>query len=452
MLGPGLIVMLADSDAGSVITAAQSGARWGYRLLLLQFLPVPLLYLTQELAARLGLVSGLGFGEMVRHHHGRTASALVTGALLLSCFGALVTQMSGLAGVGQLLGVPVGICMPVLVVLVLAMFASGSYRAVQRVSICLGLFGLSFVYVAWKAHPDPHLMWTQLHQMPLGDPGYLYLVAANLGTSIMPWTVFYQQSALVGEGLTADELPVARADTWLGALLCQTMSAAIVIAAAAALGGGAAGAAASGAPRSLNQVTDIAAAFTLTEGTTVGHVVFACGLVGCAWVATIVVCLTAGWALGEARGQRPAAAAGPLRSPGLYAGFALMLAAGGALVASGVNLIRLSLATGVVNALLMPVVLGVLLSLARQHLPAPYRLQGAAFWVRAVLFGAASALGGGCRSGRRVRLTAFSANDRPSPACRASVRRGPGRLGRAGLRTPAPGRPGHAPTGTGRAR
>ena len=69
--GPGIVVMLADTDAGSIITAAQSGAQWGYRLLLLQLVLVPILYVVQELTVRLGTVSGKGHGELIRQHFGR---------------------------------------------------------------------------------------------------------------------------------------------------------------------------------------------------------------------------------------------------------------------------------------------------------------------------------------------------------------------------------------------
>ena len=71
VVGPGLVVMLADTDAGSIITAAQSGAQWGYRLLLLQLVLIPVLFMVQELTVRLGIVSGKGHGELIRDHFGR---------------------------------------------------------------------------------------------------------------------------------------------------------------------------------------------------------------------------------------------------------------------------------------------------------------------------------------------------------------------------------------------
>jgi len=104
--GPGLVVMLADTDAGSIITAAQSGAEWGYRLLLLQLVLMPILYIVQELTVRLGIVSGKGHAELIRDQFGRGWAWLSVGTLVLACMGALLSELSGLAGVGLLMGVP----------------------------------------------------------------------------------------------------------------------------------------------------------------------------------------------------------------------------------------------------------------------------------------------------------------------------------------------------------
>ena len=144
-MGPGLVVMMADTEAGSVITAAQSGAQWGYRLLLLQFLLVPLMFMAQELTVRLGLCTGEGYVELVRQRFGRALAMITAIVLLLSCFGALVTQMSGLVGAGSLFGIPGCLILLMLVVFILAMVLTGSYRSVERVTLAVGLFGLAFL-------------------------------------------------------------------------------------------------------------------------------------------------------------------------------------------------------------------------------------------------------------------------------------------------------------------
>ncbi|MDI2593506.1 divalent metal cation transporter [Pseudomonas sp. N3-W] len=383
-MGPGLVVMMADTEAGSVITAAQSGAQWGYRLLLLQFLLVPLMFMAQELTVRLGLCTGKGYVELVRQRFGRALAAITAVVLLLSCFGALLTQMSGLVGAGGLFGIPGWLILLTLVVFILGMVLTGSYRSVERVTLAVGMFGLAFVVMAIKSRPDIPQLLHDIAHMPLNNPDYLYLMAANLGTSVMPWTVFYQQSALIDKGLDATHLPMARADTLVGAVFCQVLTAAIVIAAAATLGGHSAG---------LDSIAQIGEAFGALIGPTWGELVFAIGLAGGALVATIVVCLSAVWAVGEALGVRHSLEQHPLDAPWFYGPFALLLIAGALLVASGVNLIRLSIAVGVLNALLIPLILLLLYLLARRVLPPEHRLRGRYAQVVAVIFTLTSVLG-----------------------------------------------------------
>ncbi|WP_234409543.1 NRAMP family divalent metal transporter [Ideonella sp. B508-1] len=368
-LGPGLIVMLADNDAGSVITAAQSGHEWGYRLLLLQVLLVPLLFVVQELAVRLGLANGKGFSELILERFGRGWAWLFVAALVSSCLGALVTQFSGLVGIGQLYGLPAWFSVAWLVVLVLAMVLTGSYHGVERVALLFGLFGLAFLMVAWRAHPVGGQVWRQMGDMPMGNGRYLYLLAANLGTSVMPWTVFYQQSALINKGLSLRDLPAARWDTLFGALVCQLLAAAVLVAAAATAGASQGSA--------FDSVGDIAQAFTHTLGASWGQEVFALGLGGAAMVATVVICLSLAWAVGEASGRRHALADHPRQAPRLQLPLVLLLLVAGGLVVSGMNLVDLSITTGVVNALLLPVLLGFLYRLARTELPPALRLRGA---------------------------------------------------------------------------
>src|SRR3989338_4336597 len=89
VFGPGLVVMLADTDAGSIIVAAQSGAQWGYHLLLLQFVLMPILFIAQELAVRLGIVTGKGHGELIKKMFGKKWAWLSVSTLIVSCIGAM---------------------------------------------------------------------------------------------------------------------------------------------------------------------------------------------------------------------------------------------------------------------------------------------------------------------------------------------------------------------------
>ena len=195
--------MLADIEAGSVITLAQSGAQWGYRLLLMQILLVPLMFMAQELTVRLGLCTGKGYAELVRERYGRGIAMAATAVLLLSCFGALVTEMSGLVGAGSLFGIAPWETLTLVVALIIGMVVSGSYRVIERIAVAIGLFTVAFIVMAVKARPNAGEIAHEIWRMPFTDHAYLYLVAANLGTSIMPWTIFYQQSALINKGLNS---------------------------------------------------------------------------------------------------------------------------------------------------------------------------------------------------------------------------------------------------------
>jgi len=309
--GPGLVVMLADTDAGSVITAAQSGAQWGYRLLGLQFVLIPVLYMVQELTIRLGLGTGRGHGELIATHFGKLWARLSMATLVISCLGALVTEMSGLAGIGQMFGIPAWQSVGATAVVIFTMVLSASYRGVEKVAILLGLGELGFLVVAWAAHPNGAEMLQQSVHMPLGNRDFLYLVAANLGTCVMPWTVFYQQSAIVDKGLDRSDLRMARLDTLGGAIVCQVVTASVLIAAAVALGSKA-------VPTGLEDVPAIGHAFAALVGSGWGRWVFAAGLGGGCLVATIVVCLTVAWTLGEVTGQQHSLADHPMQAPWFY--------------------------------------------------------------------------------------------------------------------------------------
>lgn len=102
--GPGLLVMLADTDAGNVVTAAEAGARWGYRLLPLVLLLIPMLYMVQELTVRLGIHTGKGYGELILERLGPVWAWLSIAGLLAATVGSLITEFTGAAGIGELFG------------------------------------------------------------------------------------------------------------------------------------------------------------------------------------------------------------------------------------------------------------------------------------------------------------------------------------------------------------
>jgi Mn2+/Fe2+ NRAMP family transporter len=379
VFGPGLVVMLADTDAGSLITAAQSGAQWGYKLLALQFILMPILYIAQELTVRLGLVTGKGHGELIKEKFGVGWAWLSVSTLVVSCIGAILAEFSGLAGVGALFGVPYWATMALAVTFLTITAWTGSYLSVERIAILLGTFELVFIWVAIDAHPSVHEMLQGLANVPWRNSDYLYLAAGNVGAVIMPWMIFYQQSAVLDKGLSTKHLRPARWDTAIGAIITQVIMAALLIATAATIGK-----TNPGVP--LNTVHQISSALTPSLGETAGRILFAIGMSGAALIATIVVSLTAAWGLGEVTGYRRSLQDHPKDAPWFYGVYTLVLIIGGIIVASNkFNLVNLSVGVNVMNALLLPIVLGFLYLLARKALPEKYRLSGKYAWAVGII-------------------------------------------------------------------
>jgi Mn2+/Fe2+ NRAMP family transporter len=378
--------MLADTDVGSIITAGQSGVAWGYRLLMLQFLLMPILFVVQELTVRLGIHSGKGHGELIRDHFGKGWAWLSAAGLAVATIGAILTEFSGVAGIGEMYGIPRTISVAVSAAFLLAVVFTGSYRRVERVAVALGLFEFAFFFIAYMAHPSVHEILVQSVRPALGNSQYVYLVSANIGAVIMPWMVFYQQSAVADKRLTPADLPLARADTAVGAVLAQLVMAAVLIATAATIGK-------HNPNASLDSVGDMANALIPFLGSDIGKLVFGAGVIGAAMVAAIVCSLAFAWGLGEVTGYRRSLEDHPLEAKWFYGVYAACLLAGALLVALVPNLVFLNIAVEVMNALLLPMVLGFLIALAIFALPPAVRLQGWYKWVVIIVSSLTAGLG-----------------------------------------------------------
>ena len=386
VFGPGLVVMLADTDVGSVVTAGQSGVQWGYRLLLLQVLLMPILYVVQELTVRLGIFTGRGHGELILEQFGRVWAWVSAIGLGLAVVGALLTEFAGVAGVGELFGIPRAYTLPVAAILLLGVVTTGSYRRVERVAILVGLLELAFFGVAVAARPDWHTLAAGSLSIPITNQSYLFLVAANIGAVIMPWMIFYQQSAIADKRLGPEHFTAARWDTAVGAVLTQLVMAAVLIACAATIG-------ASKPDSSLQTVGDMSAALTPFLGSTFGRVVFGAGVLGAGLVAAIVASLGFAWGLGEITGYRRSLEYKPLQARWFYGVYALCLIGGAVLVGTWPNLVQLNVDVQVMNAMLLPLVLGFLIALSVRALPPSIRPRGLYLWTVVAIAAVTTAFG-----------------------------------------------------------
>jgi len=227
--------------------------------------------------------------------------------------------------------------------------------------------------VALKAHRHAGWLAQGLAASPWRDGGFRYLVAANIGAVIMPWMIFFQQSAVVDKGLRPEHLRAAKWDTALGSVITQLIMAAVLVTTAATI---------RSQPRAepLTTVGQIAQALIPYLGPKAGRLVFGLGVIGAASVAIVVTSLAAAWGIGEMTGYKHSLESHPREAPWFYGVYGMALVGSAVLVERVPNLIALNLGVEVMNALLLPLVLGFLVLLAARVLPEEHRLRRAHLW------------------------------------------------------------------------
>jgi len=366
--GPGLLVMLADTDAGNIVTAAEAGARWGYRLFPLLVLLIPVLIMVQDLAVRIGIYRKCGFGELVRERFGRTGGIVAAAALVVATLGSLVTELTGIAGVGELYGASRWLILPLSSVILILVVLTGEYRRVERIALLFGLFELSFFIVAWQSHPSGGAIVHDIVDQKLYDYGYLYLGAGLIGATFNPWMIFYQASAVAEKRLLPSDYVAARWDTVVGAILTQLIAASVLVAIAALRR--------RGTGTSLENIGEISEVLTPLLGEVTGRIVFSAGVVGAAMAAAIVSSLACAWGLGEIFGLRRSLEHEARHRLGFFSGYTVWVIGSAALVLFVPDLVQLSIGMQVLNAVLLPVVVTFLLILAATALPGEARLRG----------------------------------------------------------------------------
>jgi Mn2+/Fe2+ NRAMP family transporter len=363
--------MLADTDAGSLITAAQSGSEWGYRMVLPQLVLIPILYVVQEMTVRLGILTNKGQGTLIREHFGQGWALLAALPLFATGVGALFTEYAGIAGVGELFGVSRALTVPVAAAFLIGVAMTGSYRRAERIGIALGLAELVFIPAVVMAHPSVRAIGQGLGHLPLGNSSYVFLLAANVGAVIMPWMIFYQQGAVLDKGLKPLNIPSERRDTAVGAVLTQAIMIVVVLTFAATVGRAHLG-------TTLHTVTDMSSALRPFLGTIGAKVLLGTAVLGAALVAALVASLAGAWGISEVFGwthtlnERP-----DRRTAKFYITYGLAHVLGATIVLLSLNLVRLVIDVEVMNALLLPIVLGFLLVLEARALPEEHRMHGA---------------------------------------------------------------------------
>jgi len=366
--------MLADTDAGSLITAAQSGAKWGYQMVLPELALIPILYVVQEMTVRLGIVTGKGHGTLIQEHFGRGWALLSVGTLFISATGALLTELAGIAGIGELYGLSPTLTVPVATTFLIGVGVTSNYRLTERIGIALGLGELALIPALLMVHPNISTIALGLQGFPIGSSSYLIILAANVGAVIMPWMIFYQQGAVIDKGLHSMNIRSERRDTAIGAILTQLIMVSMVLVFAATIGR-------TGPKVAVNTVQDMIRTLQPYLNAATGRILFGAAVLGAALVAALVASIAGAWGLSEVFGWSHTLNERPSRQNAkFYATYMLVHILGAVVVLLHVNLVNLVLDIMVMNALLLPIVLGFLLALEARALPCEMRMHGPYRW------------------------------------------------------------------------
>lgn len=351
ILGPGLIVMVGDNDAGAFGTYTQAGQNYGTSLLWTLVLLVPVLYVNQEMVLRLGAVTGVGHARLIFARFGKFwGSFSVIDLFLLNAL-TIVTEFIGISLALDYLGVSKVIGVTLSALLVMAAASTGNFRRFERFSMTLVFGSLVLVPIFLMLHPPfgqiaHDLMVPQLpHGGKLSD--VMLLIIGIVGTTIAPWQLFFQQSYVIDKRITPRFMRYERADLWLGIVLVVIGAVAMIAFSAAAFNGRA----------GFGNFTDargVAVGLEAAAGHTAG-ILFAVGLIDASLIGAAAVSLATAYAIGDVFSVRHSLHRGVAAAKGFYAVYCGLIVVSAALVLTpGVPLGLLTNAVQTLAGVLLP--------------------------------------------------------------------------------------------------
>jgi NRAMP (natural resistance-associated macrophage protein)-like metal ion transporter len=327
ILGPGLIVMVGDNDAGGVATYSQAGQNYGSSLLWVLLLLVPVLIVNQEMVVRLGAVTGVGHARLINERFGRFWGWFSVGDLFLLNFLTIVTEFIGVSLALGYFGISKFIAVPIAAVALVVITASGSFRSWERAMFVFVFANLLVIPLFFMAHPK---LGQVAHDFVV--PGIqggvnstsILLVIGMVGTTVAPWQLFFQQSNIIDKRITPRWINYERLDTWIGAIVVVVGAAALISVSAFAF-----------------QHTQSAGRFTDAGATAVGlkHVLgptagafFAVVLLNASLIGAGALTLSTSYAFGDVFGTKSSLHRKFSDAKGFYAIFAALIAGAAAIV------------------------------------------------------------------------------------------------------------------------
>jgi Mn2+/Fe2+ NRAMP family transporter len=323
IVGPGLIVMVGDNDAGAFATYGQAGQDYGTRLLWTLLLLVPVLYVNQEMVLRLGAVTGVGHARLILERFGRFWGAFSVIDLFILNGLTLITEFIGITLAAGYLGLPRLAAVGLAAVIIVGSAFTGSFRRFERIAVAFCGGSLLLVPVYFLAHPGAAQMahGFVVPQLP-GGTGQLstvmLLIIGIVGTTVAPWQLFFQQSYVIDKRITPRFIRYEKADLWIGIVI-------VVIGGAALMGATAAAFAHSGGLGHFTDSAGLARGLQAYGGQVTG-VLFAIALLDASVIGAFAVSLSTAYAIGDVLGLRHSLHRGVRNAKGFYAVYAGLVA------------------------------------------------------------------------------------------------------------------------------
>jgi NRAMP (natural resistance-associated macrophage protein)-like metal ion transporter len=336
VLGPGIIVMVADNDAGGISTYAVTGSKYGFNLLFMFIILVPMAYYVQEMTVRLGAVTKRGHAEAIFDGFGSFWGWFSLIDLAIVNWLTLITEYIGMTAALSLFGVPPWVTIIVVTLVLFALVISGQYWTFEKVTLFFCLFNLVYIPAAlWAMEMPSAPGWHQVFrgfyrpELPGGLTNDLvFVLLANIGTTIAPWMIFFQQSAVVDKGLDVKDVKYGRIETFVGSVSTCLVAVFIIIATAAAFYY-------HQPPITIEDAKQTAEALVplLPHGSgRMAERLFAIGLFDAGFLGAICISLSSSWAVGEVFGWAHSLNDSVRDAPWFYLAYLLLLLSAGAVV------------------------------------------------------------------------------------------------------------------------
>ncbi|OGW36406.1 MAG: Mn transporter [Nitrospirae bacterium GWC2_56_14] len=355
VIGPGFIAGNAGNDAGGIATYSIVGAREGYGLLWALVLITFALAVIQEMSARMGVVTGKGFGDLVREQFGVKVTLAVMALFVFANLTVTIAEFAGIAASMELFGVSRYISVPISACVVWIVVVKGNFKQVERFMIVISMIYLTYVFSGFMANPP----WKEVAKQVVlphirMDKEYILLFITMVGTTITPYMQFYLQSAVVDKGVRIEEYGYAKFDVYAGSFMTVFIAFFIVLATGTIL---------HPAGVVVDSAEQAALALEPLAGDFASHL-FAVGLLNASFLAALILPLATAYGLSEAFGWESGINKTFKEAPqflGFYSAF-IVIGAGMILVPT-MPLIKIMFLSQTINGILLPIVLIIMLRL-----------------------------------------------------------------------------------------